>query len=77
MSKAAGSFTHVDASLSTVPYRFGALGTEVGAKRGRFMDWSYAAAFDREDTGGVNEFCSPETLTYGLEEDTISFEGTG
>ena len=48
MAKQAGSFNYFeDVTFSTVNYRYGPVGTEVQPKPGRFMDWAYAAAWDR------------------------------
>ena len=48
MRDQAGSFNYLeDVTFSTVNYRTGAVGTEVFPLPGRFVDWSYAAAWDR------------------------------
>ena len=76
MSEQAGSFIFQgDSKYSTVDYRVGPVGTEVQPKRGRFLDWIYAAGWDRNDTTGYNDYCSP--LTYDLDDDGIRFTGSG
>jgi hypothetical protein len=76
MAERAGSFNFLeDVTFSAVNYRVGPVGTEMQPKRGRFMDWVYAAGWDRDETTGYNDYCSP--WTYDLEEDGIFFTGSG
>ena len=48
MMQQAGSFNYFeDETFSTVDYEIGAVGTEIYPLPGRFIDWSYAAGWDR------------------------------
>ena len=72
MAEQAGSFNYFeDVTYSTVNYRYGPVGTEVRPLPGRFMDWAYAAGWDRESNGAVVEECQP--YTYDLDDDGINF----
>ena len=76
MATSSGEFTYFqDVQYSATKYEVERLAQKYLPQRGRFIDWAYAAGWDREEGTGFVAECEP--FTYELSNDNINFGGSG
>ena len=76
MATSANEFTYFkDAQFSAPKYEVERLAKKYLPQKGRFIDWAYAAGWDREEGTGVQTDCEP--YTYELANDNIVLTGSG